>query len=218
MRFAGSITLQNTGSRTAAYTVALSPSSATAAGLPGAIAVAAAPVANAAACGATAALASPQGASTALRLRASLEYAPTAAWRLSGAELPFTQTVSAAPAGSPMTCSDGNGWTLDLRFTEATMSNSIRYRYFLARESSPTVRVPFTPNAEASPWWPVVQLSPGNASLQSYLASPNGGMGNTWVFVERSANGNSGPWAQVAHGKFYSATSPEGLRTWCGWQ
>ncbi len=254
LRFAGSITVQNTGSRGAAYTVALTPSSATVAGLPGAIAVAAAPVANTAACTATTALSSPQagtasafaatgtipaggtvvlcvqtsmttanvsafaGASTVMRLRASLEYAPTAAWRLSGAEAAFTQSVSAAPAGSPMTCTDGGGWTLDLHFAEDTMSHSIRYRYFLARETSPAVRVPFTPDAEASPWWPVVQLSPGNASLRSFLTSPDGGMGNTWVFVERSANGNSGPWVQVAHGRFSSATSPEGLRTWCGWR
>lgn len=253
-RFAGSITLQNTGSRTASYAVALVATSATQATLPAAIGVAAAPVASAAACTATAPLSGAQtgaassftatgvlaagasiilclqtsmtasatstyaGSSASLVLRGRLEYAPSDTWRVAGADIALTQGVAAAPPAPTMACTDNNGWGIDLRFTESATAGDIHYRLFLARESSPGARVPFTAASAPNPWWPVVQISPGSSSLQTYLAAPNGGKGNTWLFVERSATGASGPWTQVASGRFRTEDSAQGLRTWCGWK
>ncbi|MFT3798144.1 hypothetical protein [Microbacterium sp.] len=254
---AGAVTVQNTGSRGAAYSLSLSAASATSAGLPGAITVAAAVVASAAACTTTATLSGAQtgtassftatgtvaagasvvvclqtsmtaadvttygGASASLSVRTGLEYAAADAWRVSGAAVTFTQQVAQSqfvPDGTAMTCNDNNGWNLDLWFTEATPTSGISYRFFLARESTPTTRVAYSPATDPNPWWTAVQVAPGNASLQSYLSSANGAMGNTWLFVERSTAGSGGPWTQIAYGKFRTATLAEGLRTWCGWQ
>ncbi len=60
LKAAGPVTIQNTGSRSAGYALSLWSTSTTNAGLPGAISVAVAPVANTGACTAAASLSSPQ--------------------------------------------------------------------------------------------------------------------------------------------------------------
>ena len=262
LKAAAPITVKNTGSRAASYAVTLRSVSATNAGLPGAITVAVAPVADAAACTTTTSLTSPQtgtlaatftatgnvaagasvvlcvqtsmtsagvttysNASTVLGLRSSLEYAAADAWRVTGAEVTFTQTVATAafvPGGESMnaTCGGDLPWYLEMNFARKTGYEGVTtYRVYFARESTPNVRVQYVLNSsEEAPkgWYPYVQLSWNDARIASYLSNASGGAGNTWVFVEQSVSG--GAWTAAAYGKIRLTLENGQPRLACGWQ
>ncbi|MCC9053340.1 hypothetical protein LOK55_03285 [Microbacterium sp. F2E] len=165
------------------------------------------------------------GGSADLGLRARLEYAASDAWRVSGTAVAFTQTVSEAftPTGTSMvpTCNASSGpWYIDMNFPpNVGQQANTTYRAWFAREATPTTRVLYPRNnAGDAPngWYPYVQLSWSDSRIASYLNSANGGVGNSWVFVQQSVSG--GAWTYVAYGKGRIVREGNDPRLYCGWQ
>src|SRR5699024_1454777 len=125
------------------------------------------------------------GTAVDLELTSSLAYADAEQWTID-ATTPSTvqQSVEEDPVAEavPMTPHGSDGWYLEQRFPQNSgHQGSTTYRVFLAQESSPTDRVAYSeaPNG----WDTVVRFRHGSPEIMSFVNSPAGGDGNTWVYV-----------------------------------
>ncbi|GAA3662333.1 RICIN domain-containing protein [Microbacterium marinilacus] len=132
----------------------------------------------------------------------------------------FTFEVVGDPVdeAEAMTCGGSPPWSVALSFSQnAGYQGETTYRAFLAPESSPETRTAF-PVGALGGWYTTLQIDNSSSALKDYVASANGGLGNTWVYVEQQI-ANSGKWSPVAVGKIALTTSSNPtLGVVCGWQ
>ena len=162
------------------------------------------------------------GEQTELTLASTLTYATGDAWTLQGPTETITQHVKQAEKNpfddaEKMTCS-GNDWYIETSFSSLAQQDQkqrVEYRVFLAHERTPDVRVAFTAR-DISGYYTAVQLPV--QSLEPFVRSSEGGLGNTWVYVEQRMAGEQ-TWSPAAVATINtSSTSAGDVRVRCGWK
>lgn len=157
-----------------------------------------------------------------LTLASTLAYGADGAWTLHGPAERVMQHVEQPEKdpfadAEPMICS-GNDWYVEMRFSLPSQENQLQgveYRTFLAHEETPGVRTTF-PARDLSAYHTTVQL-PGT-SVRPFVESEDGGIGNTWVYVEQRFAGDHA-WTPAAVGRFSTSNTSTGdVLVHCGWQ
>ena len=163
-----------------------------------------------------------------LSISLSLKYAVGDAW-----------TVSAGASGSPRPSQHRRSGTSDRQRDGAVLRGSgerslqpqdripqvegqqgeVTYRVFIAPEATPNQRVEVK-GKRPTGWNTAVQFDHWDKELQTYVNSPQGGWGNTWVFIEQQMQG-SDQWTSTAYAKVRLVELPwneKGVGIECGWQ
>lgn len=165
-----------------------------------------------------------------LSISSSLKYAEGDAWTVSADAQQLSQTVEAAPPveepqinhGTELFCKDQGSTPYHLRmgFPQAEgHQGRVTYRVFIAPETMPDQRIEVT-GKRPTGWNTAVQFNHDDKELQTYVDSPQGGWGNTWVFVEQQIQG-SDEWTPTAYSKIRLVDLPwngQGVGIECGWQ
>lgn len=130
----------------------------------------------------------------------------------------FAMIGNPHPATQTPVCTGSPGFFLNLAFSDnAPYQGETVYRAFFARESTPTVRVPY-PIGSTTGWTTVFQVAYTAPALHDYVNATEGGLGNTWVYVERQV-GNTGIWTLAAEAQIRIAVGAyDPLAVNCGWQ
>ena len=253
---AGTVTLENTGSREGTYSLAISPAEASDATLAAALRISAAPHTDGAGCVAGSAesggptgvlpfaatgqldagesielcvqtslaardLPRFAGEELSLQIDSTLTYAEADAWRVEAPTEHVTQRVEAdqRPSVEEMTPgTNGEPHYLELSFSPYSGTanpNAVKYRVFLAHEDTPEVRVPYSGGA-LSGYYPTVQISNTSTDFRDFVESDEGGLGNTWVYVEHRPP--SEDWSVVAVGKIHTVQEQWWVGAYYGWQ
>lgn len=165
-----------------------------------------------------------------LSISSSLKYAEGDAWTVSADALQVTQAVDAPPPveepqvdrGTELFCKDQGSTPYSLRMVYPQVEGqqgSVTYRVFIAPEATPDQRVEVT-GKRPTGWNTAVQFDHGDKELRTYVGSPQGGWGNTWVLVEQKIKG-SDAWTPTAYAKIRLVELPwneRGVGIECGWQ
>lgn len=165
-----------------------------------------------------------------LSISSSLRYAVGDAWTVSAGAQRVTQAVAAAPPveepqidnGTELFCGEQGSapYSLRIGFPQVEgQQGEVTYRVFIAPEATPNQRVEVK-GKRPTGWNTAVQFDHGDKELQTYVNSPQGGWGNTWVFIEQQMQG-SDQWTSTAYAKVRLVELPwneKGVGIECGWQ
>src|SRR5699024_1756266 len=229
LALAGTVTITNTGSRAAEYTLTIAPGPASSPALPAAVQIAAAPMAGALDCspGATLNGARTGTLATGLTLRRELGAGATATAAVQTSPTPAAHATPRRrprrPGGGAMHCLQGGAWEVPLGFPPEEGEKGrhpVKDRMFLPPGGSPDERIELT-SQPTDGWYTVVHLRNTSSEVTQLVTSNSGGYGNAWLYVEKKLPGRSG-WEPAAQGTFHTTPTVPGAGdvtgVHCGWQ